>query len=227
MKYVSAGLSSLIMLSVASAVAVPLNIAPPGQNPAAVSAVPKIRDEVPVNFDSSILLQNPEDWRRKNFDVVVVVNTSACGQTAQIFKFKKERVGTDEDLIPYVTQDPKTKKTTSSPFKTVKVSTGIAMWSMDDSYIPGAVNNPFFAVTHSGYYIPTVDSLDIDHHSSELEDAFMQYGVGYNGADGQYTHRTGYAESGLGKRASHGCVRMSLADSRDLFGPCAPRAARS
>ncbi len=68
-----------------------------------------------------------------------------------------------------------------------------------------------------GFETPTgsfiVQRLDADHHSDEYEQAPMPYAIFFS--RGLAIHGT--YERGLGRPASHGCVRLSIQNARALF----------
>ena len=66
--------------------------------------------------------------------------------------------------------------------------------------------------TPTGNYTPTW--LDRDHHSQKYDDAPMPYAVFFRG--GFAVHGT-TSLGMLGRRASHGCVRLSPANARQFF----------
>ena len=66
--------------------------------------------------------------------------------------------------------------------------------------------------TPSGSYRPY--ALKRDHHSSRY-DAPMPYSIFYRG--GYAIHGT-YSINRLGSPASHGCIRLHMANARELFG---------
>ena len=69
-----------------------------------------------------------------------------------------------------------------------------------------------------GFETPTgsfiVQRLDADHHSDEYDQAPMPYAIFFS--RGLAIHGT--YERGLGRPASHGCVRLSIENARTLFG---------
>lgn len=69
-----------------------------------------------------------------------------------------------------------------------------------------------------GYETPTghysVMRMEADHHSDEYEQAPMPYAIFFS-PRGLAIH--GSFERGLGRPASHGCVRLSVANARRLF----------
>ncbi len=68
--------------------------------------------------------------------------------------------------------------------------------------------------TPSGKFRPF--RLEEDHFSKEWDDAPMPHSIFFTG-DGHAIHGTLYQKS-LGRRASHGCVRLSQANAATLFG---------
>jgi hypothetical protein len=67
--------------------------------------------------------------------------------------------------------------------------------------------------TPSGKFRPF--RLEIDHYSKEWDDAPMPYSIFFT-AEGHAIHGTEY-EGSLGRRASHGCVRLSEGNAATLF----------
>ena len=67
-------------------------------------------------------------------------------------------------------------------------------------------------VTPAGSYRPYL--LDKDHHSRKYDDAPMPYSVFYSG--GFAIHGTTSTRA-LGRRASHGCVRLDTANARTFY----------
>jgi L,D-transpeptidase catalytic domain len=67
--------------------------------------------------------------------------------------------------------------------------------------------------TPSGQFRPF--RLEEDHFSKEWDDAPMPHSIFFTG-EGHAIHGTQYAKS-LGRRASHGCVRLSEANAATLF----------
>jgi hypothetical protein len=67
--------------------------------------------------------------------------------------------------------------------------------------------------TPSGKFRPF--RLEEDHYSKEWDDAPMPHSIFFTG-EGHAIHGTQYAKS-LGRRASHGCVRLSEANAATLF----------
>ncbi|MFY9629466.1 MAG: L,D-transpeptidase [Methylocystis sp.] len=69
-----------------------------------------------------------------------------------------------------------------------------------------------------GYETPTgnfiVQRMDADHLSDEYDGAPMPYAIFFS--RGLAIHGT--YQGGLGRPASHGCVRLSLDNARELFG---------
>jgi hypothetical protein len=72
-----------------------------------------------------------------------------------------------------------------------------------------------FRNTPTGYYVPT--KIEASHFSSEYEAAPMPNSVSIIEKEGIYSHSKTADEGPLGRVASHGCVRQSFRDSRDLF----------
>lgn len=70
----------------------------------------------------------------------------------------------------------------------------------------------------AGFETPTgkfiVQRLDADHLSDEYDQAPMPYAIFFS--RGLAIHGT--YERGLGRPASHGCVRLSIEHARELFG---------
>ncbi|HYA79866.1 MAG TPA: L,D-transpeptidase [Methylocystis sp.] len=70
----------------------------------------------------------------------------------------------------------------------------------------------------SGYETPTgsyiVQRMDADHLSDEYDGAPMPYAIFFS--RGLAIHGT--YERGLGRPASHGCVRLSIDHARELYG---------
>jgi lipoprotein-anchoring transpeptidase ErfK/SrfK len=67
--------------------------------------------------------------------------------------------------------------------------------------------------TPSGKFRPF--RLEIDHYSKEWDDAPMPYSIFFT-AEGHAIHGTEYVGS-LGRRASHGCIRLSEGNAAKLF----------
>jgi hypothetical protein len=155
-------------------------------------APPQLKPDLPVHFNPKDL-ENPEDWKRKYFDVVVVVDKSPSVQRATIYRDGKvERVA--------------------------KVSTGREQVELVDPSKSGShsLTHDTVTQTYTGYFTPTL--LDIDHVSNSYQDAKMPWSVFFNLPEGEATHQApGGTEGHLGHRASGGCVRMFAKDARDLF----------
>jgi lipoprotein-anchoring transpeptidase ErfK/SrfK len=70
----------------------------------------------------------------------------------------------------------------------------------------------------AGYETPTgvytVQRLDADHFSDEYDQAPMPFAIFFS--QGLAIHGT--YQGGLGRPASHGCVRLSVSHARELFG---------
>lgn len=69
-----------------------------------------------------------------------------------------------------------------------------------------------------GYETPTgqysVMRMEADHHSDEYDQAPMPYAIFFS-PRGLAIHGT--SERGLGRPASHGCVRLSVSNARQLY----------
>ncbi len=70
---------------------------------------------------------------------------------------------------------------------------------------------------HSGFETPTgvfnVQRMDAEHFSDEYEQAPMPYAIFFS--RGLAIH--GSYERGLGRPLSHGCIRLSVQNARDLY----------
>lgn len=180
-------------------------------------------------------MKNPNDWKVKYFDVVVVVNKSAGGQFMQVYR--KPRGWGMPELVRFtkvVKVNGKNQITTSTR---LPISTGRETPEMsnedkracqgdNDCYFRArqvgmslspsktAPTNSYFSQTSPGYYTP--QWLSIDHVSGQWEDSAMDHAVFFH--DGIATHRAPPKyESRLGQRASGACVRLSQNHARELF----------
>ncbi len=68
--------------------------------------------------------------------------------------------------------------------------------------------------TPSGKFRPF--RLEEEHYSTEWDDAPMPHSIFFTG-EGHAIHGTEYTKS-LGRRASHGCIRLSQKNAETLFG---------
>lgn len=156
-----------------------------------------------INVDQAIL-----DKYAKDFDNIIVVNKAPTTQRLAIFRFGQ--------LIPNEAHEVKDKKGNVTVQERWKISTGTERWSCevekdDSGNIIGA--GAVWTGTPTGFY-PSFKP-DIDHHSRAFDDAWMEYAFFFNG--GIATHK-GMEPWKFGiKRASHGCVRMTEKDAKEIF----------
>lgn len=168
--------------------------------------------------------------RGADFDVVSIINKAACpAQAGQLVE------GRCQSMTVYRFKTQNGRRFLGEK-RTFPVSTGMERWvcepKKDDA--TGAVlgYEARWTGTPTGYYNPYL--LDADHKSKQYDDANMNYSVFFNKL-GIATHQASNLafERNLGHRASHGCVRMSRADSETVFrwvmqagGPVDPTASR-
>lgn len=139
-------------------------------------------------------LENPEDWKRKYFDVVVWINKSSTGTRKQALEIYQE------GKLVYRTRISSGRE---------KFETG-----SDDPTQKSAPTKSYFTSTPTGYFTPYY--LNIDHTSKQWKDAFMPYAVFFNGGIA-FHQAPGGTEGRLGSRASGGCVRSHPLVAPDLF----------
>jgi len=165
--------------------------------------IPKSPPEPAIVFNHDDM-RDPNDWKVKYFDVVVVINKAVNGQNATVYR----KTGLDLPM----------------KFKSgLKVSTGreIPELSNDDRSKAGmplsdhAPTSSYFSNTPTGYFTPFW--LHIAHVSGDWEDAAMDHSIFFH-PRGIATHRAPVGTEGqLGRRASGACVRMRQGDARELF----------
>lgn len=162
---------------------------------------PPAEPNIVFNHDD---MKNPEDWKVKYFDVVVVINKAPNAQTATVYRKKAE------GALPEVV-------------KNVKVSTGreTPEYTAEDKEAAGMAptghepNDAYFSNTPTGYFTPYY--LQIDRVSGDYEGAAMDHAVFFN-TRGIATHRAPIGTEGqLGRRASGACVRMFQKDAQAVF----------
>ncbi len=176
---------------------------PPPRPAAPAIRMPRAPKEPVVVFDHASMA-DPDDWKVKYFDVVIVINKAKSGQTIHVY----QKI---DDAMPVLVKNG------------AKVSTGreIPELSNEDRYAAGmaesdhAPKSSYFSNTPTGYWTPI--RLSIDHVSGDWEDAAMDHAVFFH-PRGIATHRAPVGtEDKLGRRASGACIRMNRADARDLF----------
>jgi lipoprotein-anchoring transpeptidase ErfK/SrfK len=146
--------------------------------------------------------QNDVTYWSKYFDNIIVVNKSPDVQRVQVYRFGQP-----------VPNETSTKQGTVERWK---VSTGLEIWKCEP--LKDTAGNvvgiaPVWTGTPNGYYISK--RLDVDHHSASFDDASMRWAAFFNG--GIATHRGDEPDKFGVERASHGCVRMTETDARDIF----------
>lgn len=150
-----------------------------------------VQDMVPFNPED---LQNPQDWKRKYFEVVIVINKANRGAKKQSLDLYQ-----NGNLI-----------------YSIPVSTGREQYE-EGSEDPTDKHSPtkgYFTSTPTGYYTPYF--LNIDHVSKQWKDAFMPYAVFFNGGIAVHQAPAG-TEPRLGTRASGGCIRVPSRVAADIF----------
>lgn len=136
-------------------------------------------------------LKNENDWKRRAFDLIVVINRHETGQYLDAY-YKGQWV----------------KHTEVSSAKEAYVQS---------KNLDGSVHTSF-AHTPEGYYPVKPYALRIDHHSNEFAFSYMPFAVFFDQDNGLATHQAPPGtEDRLGIRASHGCVRMPREEAIDLF----------
>ena len=143
-----------------------------------------------VRFNSEDM-KNPSDWKRQYFDLVVAVNKNPGVQTLDAY-YKGQWV------------------------KHVGVSTAIEE-TVSGTNLDGTPN-VMFATTPVGYHTVTRGALRIDHHSNAFSGSYMPFAVFFDQEGGYATHEAPPGtEYLLGRKASHGCVRMPREEAMDIF----------
>jgi lipoprotein-anchoring transpeptidase ErfK/SrfK len=179
---------------------------PPSQrqvsNPVAING-PEAPTEPAIIF-SHESMKDPNDWKVKYFDVVVVINKSRTGQN--IFVYSKA----DGEMPSLV-------------MNKVRVSTGRETPELSNIDREAAGLEPaeiapktsYFSNTPTGYFTPT--RFSIDHVSKDWELANMDHAVFFH-PRGIATHGApSGTEAKLGRPVSGGCVRLKSEDAYHLF----------
>lgn len=164
-------------------------------------------------------MKNADDWKSKNFDLVVLINKAEYGQDMKVWR----RLKPEDKTLTLIKNGRETKDKNGRSLWTVSTGREHAEISICDAQqlnIPvdpsHAPKNSYWSQTPTGYYIP--DYLHIDHVSSDWEGSAMDHAVFFDSNRGIATHKvpTG-SENRLGSRASGACVRMWQNSARDLF----------
>jgi|GEM_PF-5666748 len=180
------------------------NPSAPVEIPSPRISMPRSPEEPAIVFDHESM-QDPNDWKVRFFDVVVVINKAVNGQNAYVYQKP------DSGGLPVLIMSG------------AKVSTGreTPELSNEDRVASGrswsdhAPKTSYFSNTPTGYWTPI--RFSIDHVSGDWEDAAMDHAVFFN-PRGIATHRAPVGTEGqLGQRASGACVRMSRNNARELF----------
>ena len=144
----------------------------------------------------------------KYFDNIILVNKSTEVQRVQVYRFGQ--------IVPEQTILRKNKQGQMQEEERWKVSTGTERWSCEVVKNPQGqiiAVEPVWTGTPTGFYVSTYG--DVDHHSNAFDDASMRWAFFFN--RGIATHK-GMEPHKFGlQRASHGCVRMTEEDARDIF----------
>lgn len=165
--------------------------------------MPQAPTEPAVIFDHESM-KDPNDWKVKYFDVVVVINKARSGQTLEAYSridggmptlvIKKAKISTGREKPELSNED--------------RAAAGMP-WS------DHAPRSSYFSNTPTGYFTPI--RFSIDHVSQDWEDAAMDHAVFFH-PRGIATHRTPFGTEGeLGQRASGACIRMFRSEARELF----------
>lgn len=164
-------------------------------------------------------LKNAEDWKSKNFDLVVLINKAEYGQEMKVWR----RLQPTDKTLTLIRNGREEKDKSGKSRWTVSTGREHAEISVCDAQQLGvavdpshAPRNSYWSQTPTGYYIP--DYLHIDHVSSDWEGSAMDHAVFFDSNRGIATHKVPTGSEGkLGQRASGACVRMWQNSARELF----------
>lgn len=203
-------------------------------NTPAMRAAQKPNAWVKFNYDD---LKNPNDWKVKYFDVIVVINKSPRGQYLQAWRRLKNSNGLPEPVTFTQTVRQKNGQVTQVTTTRPRVSTGRERpelsnvrkeacardWRCQETAERMGLSleeaahttlTSYFSQTTPGYYTPTW--LNIGHVSGQYESSAMDHAVFFNG--GIAMHRVPHgSENRLGSRASGACVRLNAGYAKEIF----------
>jgi lipoprotein-anchoring transpeptidase ErfK/SrfK len=148
----------------------------------------------------------------KEQDPVKVMDEGTPDEIARAFGMPTEA---EADLVEI--QNPQSLRQDAVYGGEVAITVDIASQSLMAQY-PGGSMSAAVSTARRGYYTKTGcfrrPSLELMHYSSKYENSPMPHSMFYYG--GFAIHGT-YEQSRLGRPASHGCVRVSLANATTLY----------
>lgn len=171
--------------------------------------------EPDVKFNQADM-KNPEDWKVKYFDVVVVINKNSKVQNLRVWrKMNRDHINELPKLVIGKEDDERSGMKISSGREEAEIS-----YCDRKALNLGRSNHEprksYFSQTPAGYYTPLM--FNIDHVSGDWEGAAMDHAIFFNLERGIATHKVPNGqEPHLGTNVSGACVRMAKKDAQDLF----------
>lgn len=189
---------------------------------AQLKAMPKPNAVVRFNDDD---MKNPNDWKVKYFDLVIVINKNARGQYLRAYKKPTKNTNALPELVKFgETTFPKVstgreraelsnlrRRVCNNDWNCASMAAKMRLSLEPDSHAPTI---SYFSQTTPGYYTP--NWLNIGHVSGQYESSAMDHAVFFN--QGIAMHKVPGGQSGrLGSRASGACVRLAPSVAQEIF----------